>query len=106
MTHEADHDIHDEPQHTCPLIDKAIKKLEAASKAMRRYERLDDPDELKGVIRDIESDLFGYSDDVESLLEKVRANAEAIREWGGAWRERAVALKEELDAKESQEKAA
>lgn len=90
--------ISKQPADTCPIIDKAIRCIQSAQEAIRRYERSDDVDELKEMISTVEMELgevcsYGNS----GLLEDIRDNTHRIREWGKEWKELAKQHAPELD---------
>lgn len=106
MKPEEVYGIRAEPPQTCPMIDDVIKKLERAGKAMRRYEKCESADELKGMLSEIEDILFSWGGSLEDNLEKIRANVSSIRDWGRDWRDIAAGLKDELDEEKAKQVSA
>ena len=70
---------HREPiKHTCPDIDKLIKGQAEIMKLIRNYKKIDDIDEFKDIISDIENILC----DFDNELEKLRSSNDTLRDWG------------------------
>jgi hypothetical protein len=70
---------HREPiKHTCPDIDKLIEGQTEIMKLIKNYQRIDDIDEFKDIISDIENILW----DFDSELEKLRTANDTLRDWG------------------------
>ena len=70
---------HREPiKHTCPDIDKLIKGQSEIMKLIRNYQKIDDVDEFKDIISDIENILW----DFEEKLEELRKSNDTLRDWG------------------------
>jgi hypothetical protein len=65
-------------KHTCPDIDKLIKGQSEIMKLIKNYQKIDDIDEFKDIISDIENILW----DFESKLEELRRSNDALRDWG------------------------
>lgn len=59
---------------------------------MRRYEKLEDREELIKVLDSIQSDLFPFRSSVEDQLESIRKHVESIRAWGEEWKQVAIEL--------------
>ena len=78
-------------KHTCPDIDKLIKGQNEILKLIKNYQKIDDVDEFKDIISDIENILW----DFDSELEKLRSANNALRDWG-------ISEAEEVDKLESQ----
>lgn len=79
--------ISKQPPNTCPLIDKAHVYVEKIYQAMRGYEKADE-DELRDILSTVEHNLaylIGYGN--QGLLEDIRQNAAAIRQWGQEWKD-------------------
>ena len=70
---------HREPiKHTCPDIDKLIKGQNEIMKLIRNYQKIDDVDEFKDIISDIENILWDFEDKLEDL----RKSNDTLRDWG------------------------
>lgn len=93
MSSETTHNLPEQPGNTCPMIDDVISLGNCIFKTTRRYDRLDSVEELHKVISDVESDLFGLT----SQMESIRGHVSSIRDWGQAWKELALAQRDELD---------
>ena len=78
-------------KHTCPDIDKLIKGQNEILKLIKNYQKIDDVDEFKDIISDIENILW----DFDNELEKLRSANDALRDWG-------ISEAEEVDKLESQ----
>ena len=65
-------------KHTCPDIDKLIKGQNEIMKLIRNYQKIDEVDEFKDIISDIENILW----DFDNELEKLRSSNDALRDWG------------------------
>ena len=70
---------HREPiNHTCPDINKLIKGQTEILKLTRNYQKIDEVDELKDIISEIENILWNFDSELESL----RKSNETLRNWG------------------------
>lgn len=99
MSSEVEYGLPEQPGDTCPMIDDVISILRNAESHLKGYERLEDPDELKEVISNIETELFwGWKSNTEGKLEEIRAHVTTIREWGQAWKDLAKDLMAEKEA--------
>jgi len=79
--------ISKQPEPTCPMIDKVIGEIEAIQKAIRGYEKADE-EELRDMLSTVESNigsLVGYYK--TGLMEDIRRNVDAIRNWGQEWKD-------------------
>jgi len=65
-------------KHTCPDIDKLIKGQSEIMKFIRNYQKIDNIDEFKNIISDIENILW----DFDNQLEKLRNSNDTLRDWG------------------------
>ena len=65
-------------KHTCPDIDKLIKGQNEIMKLIRNYQKIDDVDEFKDIISDIENILWDFEDKLEDL----RKSNDTLRDWG------------------------
>jgi uncharacterized coiled-coil DUF342 family protein len=65
-------------KYTCPDIDKLIQGLDEINKLIRGYDKLDEVDDLKDLIGDIENILWDY----DSKLEELRKSNDELRSWG------------------------
>lgn len=92
-----------QPPPTCPLVDEAIKIVQACADDLRGYERMDEED-LRRAISDIEDKLSELAPlrsqwrNSGGLLEDIRTNAGAIREWGQDWKDLAKKLQPQPSA--------
>lgn len=89
MSSEIEHCIVKQPEPTCPLIDAIIKTLRDADKAMRNFERCDDPETLRDMLDSVRRELFHW-DTAEDKLEAIRKHVESIRSWGEEWKQYAL----------------
>ena len=78
------------PGHTCPLIDKLKRQIEAAFDLADNADS-DDIAELKTILRDIRHELRGEADALETLRD---ANL-ALRNCAEYWEEKAEDLENE-----------
>ena len=70
---------HREPiRHTCSDIDKLIKGQAEIMKLIRNYQKIDEVEDLRDIISDIENILWDFEDKLEELR---RAN-DTLRDWG------------------------
>ena len=70
---------HREPiKHTCPDIDKLVKGLREIEKLTKNYDKVDDIDDLKNILNEVESILWGFED----RLEELRRSNDTLRDWG------------------------
>jgi hypothetical protein len=65
-------------KHTCPDIDNLIKGQSEIMKLIRNYQRIEDIDEFKDIISNIENILW----DFEDRLEDLRKSNDILRDWG------------------------
>lgn len=65
-----------EPPATCPLIDGVISGIDQSLKVISRADRLNDADDLKAAMGDIE----GYLNGLEDELNMIRAMNERLRD--------------------------
>ena len=91
MTSETVHDIAKQPEPTCPMIDEVIKSLRSAERAMRKFDKCDDPSELRDMLDNVHTELFHWST-TEDKLEAIRKHVESIRAWGEEWKQYALSL--------------
>lgn len=89
MTSEAILGIVEQPEPTCPDIDKAIKELDNLISMCRHSEKMDE-NELRSVVESVDWELPSI---IEAFEELRRAN-QSIREWGQEWKEKAKELLE------------
>jgi len=83
MTSEHIFGVSIQPPDTCPMINSIQSDIKKALYALKGYERWEDIDELKSALEDIEYRLGS----LDSELEDVRKNVEAIRAWGQEWKD-------------------
>jgi len=90
---------HREPiRHTCPDIDKLIKGQNEIMKLIRNYQKIDDIDEFKDIISDIENILW----DFEDKLEELRRSNDTLRDWGISEAEEVDKLEDKIYALENE----
>jgi hypothetical protein len=92
MTSEERHSIDEQPEETCPLVDKLINNASAVLQNIRFYERYDDIKILHDMMWNVEY----HGSDIEGQAEQIRAANVAIRCWGEQWKQRALQLEEEV----------
>ena len=92
MTSEQRFDIPDQPENTCPMIDRVLKDIETVFKEMRHYKRCKDVEALHDIIDSIDSALFS----TEGVVRDIRTNVENIRAWGQAWKNAAKELEAQV----------
>ena len=79
--------ISKQPSETCPLIDAAMKAVQEAQEYTQRSDR-DSEEELRERLWRIElalSELVQYRN--QGILEDIRNNVSAIRNWGQEWKD-------------------
>lgn len=91
MSSEAEHEISKQPEPTCPMIDALQKKLRDADRAMSRFDRCDDPEQLRDMLDSVRRELFHW-DTAEDSLEAIRRHVESIRAWGEEWKQYALKM--------------
>jgi len=64
--------------HTCPDIDALINGHNEIMKLIKNYQRIEEVEDLKDIISDIENILW----DFDSELEKLRTANDTLRDWG------------------------
>lgn len=70
---------HREPiKHTCPDIDKLVIGLREIEKTTKNYDKVDDVDDLKSILNEVENILWGFED----KLEELRKSNDTLRDWG------------------------
>lgn len=72
---------HREPiKHTCPDIDKVIKSIKEIERLCsdRNLRGIEEIDDFKSIISEIDSELWGLQD----KLEELRKSNEELRSWG------------------------
>jgi len=84
-------------KHTCPDIDKLIKGQNEIMKLIINYQKIDDIDELKDIISDIENILW----DFEEKLEELRKSNDTLRYWGISEAEEVDKLEDKIYAIEN-----
>ena len=86
-TSESQYGIVEQPEASCPLVDKAIKCCKSMTDQMRGYEKYEE-DELRDTLAFVENELgelLGYWND--GVLEQIRSANIAIRDWGQQWKQ-------------------
>jgi hypothetical protein len=82
----------EQPQDTCPMIDKAQKIIAKLSSRVKGYKKVDDAEELREMLSDVDWDI-----DISGDLEDIRQNTSNIRAWGQAWKDLAKELESQLE---------
>jgi hypothetical protein len=90
MTSESQRELPAQPEDTCPMIDHVIGVLDGIGRYMRRYEWIDNVDDLRSILSDINSDIC-----LDDDMEKIRTNVCLIRDWGQSWKDYALQLEKE-----------
>lgn len=85
-TSETRYDVPAQPQPTCPMIDMVIEAINDTFKDIRGYEKADEA-ELKEMLWAVERNLDALVGRRSGLLEDIRKNASAIRDWGQGWKD-------------------
>lgn len=65
-------------KHTCPDIDRLIKNSNEILSLIKGYSNIEDIEELKLIIGDIENLIYGF----DSELEDLRRSNDTLRSWG------------------------
>lgn len=91
MSSETEHDITKQPEPTCPMIDALQNKLRSAESAIRRFEKCEDPEQLRDMLDSVRIELFHW-DTANDSLEAIRKHVESIRSWGEEWKQYALKL--------------
>lgn len=91
MSSEKEHDITEQPDPTCPMIDALIKKLKSAERSMSKFPKCDDIEQMRDMLDSVHTELFHWSS-AESSLEDIRSHVESIRAWGEEWKQYALQL--------------
>jgi predicted P-loop ATPase len=90
---------HREPiKHTCPDIDKLIKGQTEIMKLIRNYQKIDEVEDFKDIISDIENILW----DFDNELEKLRSSNDTLRDWGISEAEEVDKLEDKIYALENE----
>lgn len=89
MTSEQINGIVEQPEPTCPDIDKAIKELDNLISMCRHSEKMDEK-ELRNVVESVDWELPS----IIGIFEELRRANQAIREWGQEWKDKAKELSE------------
>lgn len=79
-------------RHTCPDIDKAIKCIQSARKNISDALKDEDIENKDYGIKCADSDLWG----VDDMLEDLRSDNSALRDWGHDLEKRIQELEEEI----------
>jgi hypothetical protein len=64
--------------HTCPDIDKLIKGQNEIMKLIKNYQKIEDTEDLKDIISEIENILWNFDNELENL----RKSNDTLRCWG------------------------
>ena len=83
---------------TGPDIDKLIKGQNEIMKLIRNYKKIDNIDEFKDIISDIENILC----DFDNELEKLRSSNDTLRDWGISEAEKVDKLEDKIYALENE----
>lgn len=89
MSSESELGVTEQPEPTCPDIDKAIKELKNLISMCRHSEKMDEK-ELRDVVDSVDFEL----PDIIGFLEGLRTANQEIREWGQGWKDKAKELSE------------
>ncbi len=65
-------------KHTCPDIDKLIIGQNEIFKLIKNYQKIEDVNDFKNIISEIENILW----DFENQLEQLRKSNDTLRDWG------------------------
>lgn len=65
-------------KHTCPDIDKMIKRAKEGLKSLEWALKLEYLDDIKSAIRDAINEV----EDIEGMAEDLRSSNDSLREWG------------------------
>lgn len=97
MSSEQTYGLPEQPKETCPLINESLRELGEIARRIRGYKKADES-ELRDMLSDVDNRI-GYLDgwNRSGLLEDIRKNTIAIREWGQAWKDFAKGLIDEAD---------
>ncbi len=79
-------------RHTCPDIDKAIKAILSARKALKDALKEQDVEDKNYAIECADDDLYG----VDDMLEDLRSSNDALRSWGHDLEKQIEKLEEEV----------
>ena len=77
----------EQPKDTCPMIDGALEELKEVQHLMRRFSKIDNLEDAKSMLDEIDTVLFYRGNCIQSLDKDIRQNASAIRNWGQAWKD-------------------
>lgn len=86
-TYEENHGINEEPEYSCPKIDKFIDEIYKIRKEIMHLSKIIDDDSK------FQSELLQVSNKLKKLedgFEYCRSQAESIRNWGDSWRDRSL----------------
>mgnify|MGYP001767605956 CR=1 FL=1 len=86
-TNEERFGIIKQPKDTCPMIDELIKKIRQIQSDIKGYSKAE-PEELLDMVDSVDTEISYF----ESNLEEIRTNTQAIRSWGNEWKQKAIEL--------------
>ena len=93
MTSEEKLGFIEPPEHQCPVIDDAIKRIRDIEKSIGYALRSDSIEEAQSHCNDAD----WYGGDIECSLEYLRDACETLRFWGQQWKDIAKELIEEYE---------
>jgi hypothetical protein len=76
-----------QPPDTCPMIDQALGEIEEIQRLMRRWNKIDNLEDAKSMLDEIDTILFYRGKAMELLDKDIRKNCVALRDWGQAWKD-------------------
>ena len=85
-------------KHTCPDIDKLIKGINEIQKLTKNYQKIDEVEDLRDIISDIENILWYFDNE----LEKLRSSNDTLRDWGISEAEEVDKLEDKIYALENE----
>lgn len=94
-TSEDEYGIPKQPPDTCPMIDEIYHEIKYVCAHSADYRKIEDIEEVRNIAAEFEDTL----DSID--LEKIRTNAEKLREWGQAWKDFAKERVREIEDLES-----
>lgn len=104
MTSENIHSIPEQPSNTCPMIDDVgdylddiISEFIVPFDRLTHEELIDFVNTIESKLRDSRKKQYSWNSDHYPMLEDIRTNVIAIREWGQGWKELALEQHEKLE---------
>lgn len=96
MTNEEQFEISEQPNPTCPMIDSVIKRANEIMRTVRGYNKANE-EELRSMVDEVDTSIRYFED----KLNDIRHNVERIRTWGQEWKEEALYLSKQLEARDA-----